>query len=148
VVDLDLSRRSFVHSTKARGDYKGLALAVTTMSRWRTLNVTTFPHEPDVSTAPAGEGELPVTFSGPLERLEAFRVTSICQPSASFNQPLDTVATTSTERLTYIEIATPNALWHLASPNYHFLFSRLRHFKVDVREMGDPADTSKTQRSS
>jgi len=140
VVNLDLSRPSFMHSTKARGDYKGLASAMTTMSRWRTLDVAAFPHEPDVSAASAGEGELPVTFSGPLERLEAFKVTGICQPSASFNQLLDTVATTSTERLTYIEIATPNALWHFASSNYHFLFSRLRHFKVDVREMGDPAD--------
>jgi len=140
VVDLDLSRPSFMHSTKAKGNYKGLGLAVTTMSRWRTLNVVAFPQEPDVSAAPAGGGDLPVTFSGPLERLEAFKVTGICESSASFNKLLDTVATTATERLTYIEIATPSALCHLASPNYHFFFSRLRHFKVDVEEMGDPAD--------
>jgi hypothetical protein len=141
VVDLNPSRHSFMHSIKARGDYKGLALAVTTMPRWRTLTIAAFPpHEPDVSAASAGEDELPVTFSGSLERLEAFKITGICEPSASFNQLLDTVATTSTEQLTYIEISTPNALWYLASPKHHPLFSRLRHFKVDVREMRDPAD--------
>ena len=137
VVDLNSNRNSFMHSTKARGDYKGLALAVTTMSRWKRLTVAAFPNGSDAS---AGEGELPVAFSGPLERLEAFKITGICEPSTSFNQLLDNVGTTSTERLTYIEISTPNALWFLAEPKYNSLFRRLRHFKVDVREMRDPAD--------
>ena len=136
LVDLTPSRHSFMHSIKAKGDYRGLDLAVTTMPRWRTFTVA-FPNEPDVQS---GEGGFPVTISGPLERLEAFKITGICEPSAPFNRLLDTVATTSTERLTYIEIATPNALCYLASSNYYSLFRRLRHFKVDVREMRDPAD--------
>ena len=70
--DLNSSRHSFMHSTKAKGDYRGFALAVTTTSRWKTLTVAAFPNESDVSAASVGEGELPVAFSGPLERLEAF----------------------------------------------------------------------------
>lgn len=140
VVDLNPTRYPFMDSTKANWGYRGLALAVTTMARWRTLTVAAFPSEPDVSVASEGEGGSPVTFSGPLEGLEAFKITGICETSAPFNRLLDTVATTSTERLTYIEISTPNALWYFASPNYYSLFSRLRHFKVDVREMRDPAD--------
>ena len=140
VVDLNATRDSFMHSREAKGDYRGLALAVTTMARWRTLTVAAFPSEQDISAASEGEGGFPVTFSGPLEQLEAFKITGICETSAPFNGLLDTVATTSTERLTYIEISTPNALWYLASPNYRSLFRHLKHFKVDVREMRDPAD--------
>ena len=131
VVDLTPSHHSLM---KARGDYGGLALAMTTMPRWKTLTVAAFPTEPDVSDG------FPATLPGPLERLEALRITDICETSAPFNRFLDTIATTSTERLTNIEIATPNALCYLASPNYHAVFRRLRHFKVDVREMRDPAD--------
>ena len=104
------------------------------------MTVAAFPNEPDISAVSEGEGGFPVTFYGPLEQLEAFKITAICETSAPFNRLLDTVATTSTERPTNIEIATPNALWYLASPKYHSLFNRLRHFKVDVREMSDPAD--------
>ena len=124
---------SSVHEGK--GDYRGLALAMPTMPRWRTLStVAAFPTEPNVSDG------YNVTLPGPLERLEAFKITGICETSAPFNRFLDSIATTSTERLTNIEIATPNALYYLASPNYHSLFRRLRHFKVDVREVRDPAD--------
>ena len=137
VVDLTPSRHSFMQSIKTRGGYRGLALAVATMGRWRTLTVAAFPNEQDVS---AEEGGFPVTFSGPMEQLEAFKIMGICEMSAPFNWLLDTVTTTSTERLTYIEIATPSALYYLASPNYHSVFRRLRHFKVDVREMRDPVD--------
>ena len=42
VVDLTPSRHSFM---KARGDYRGLALATTTMPRWRTLTVAAFPNQ-------------------------------------------------------------------------------------------------------
>ena len=139
VIDLSPRRYSFMHPIKAREDAGGLDLAVTTMPRWRTLTVAAFPGKLDVATEPGGD-EFPVTFSNPLGRLEAFKITGFCEPSAPFNRLLDTVATTATEQLTYIEVATPNALWHLASPNYQPLFGRLKHFKVDVREMRDPAD--------
>jgi len=42
--------------------------------------------------------------------------------------------------LTHVEIANPNVIWSLSLPFYHPFISRLRHFKVDVREMRDPAD--------
>ena len=139
VLNLNPSGYSFIHSTKATEEYRGLAVAVATMPRWRILTVAAFPGESDVATS-LGEGGFPVTLSGSLEQLEAFKITGFCEPSAPFNRLLETVATSTTEQLTYIEVATPNALWFLASPNYRSLFSRLRHFKVDVREMRDPAD--------
>lgn len=139
VIDLSPRRYSLMHPIKSGEDPGGFDLAVATMPRWRTLTVAAFPGESDGATEARGDGP-PVAFSQPLGRLEAFKITGFCEPSASFNQLLDTVATTATEHLTYIEVATPNALWHLGSPNYQSLFARLRHFKVDVREMRDPAD--------
>src|SRR5258708_18463349 len=79
VIDLSPSRCSFMHPIKAREGAGGLALAVTTMPRWRTLTVAAFPA--DVVTE-AGGDELPVTFSNPLEQLEAFMITGSCEPSA------------------------------------------------------------------
>jgi len=75
-----------------------------------------------------------------LDNLQAFSITGLCEKSEPFNQLLDAVATKSTEQLTNVELATPNAVWFLASPQYRPFFCRLRHFKVDVREMRDPAD--------
>jgi len=139
VVDLSPRRHTFMHPIKVREGDGGLALAVATMPRWRTLTVAAFSCETDVAAA-AGGDSFTATFSEPLGRLEAFRITGSCEPSVPFNRLLETVATTSTERLTYVEVATPNALWFLASPNYQSVFARLKHFKVDVREMREPAD--------
>jgi hypothetical protein len=139
VVNLNTNHHSSTLSSGAREESGGLALAMTTMPRWRTLTIAGFPCE----STKTGEGTFPMTFSGSLERLEAFKIEGLCEPTPpceSFSKLLDTVAITSTEKLTYIEVATPNALWFLALPTYRPLFSRLRHFKVNVREMRDPAD--------
>jgi len=140
VVDLNPSRRSFVRSATARWDYRGLALAATTVLRWRTLTVAALPSESGVAAAAAEEDEFPVTFSRPLERLEAFNIAGPCETSVPFNWLLHTAATTSTEQLTYIMIGTA-ALTFLASPAYYTFFSRLKHFKVDIPGKRYPVDT-------
>jgi hypothetical protein len=139
VVNLNANHHSSILSFGARKEYGGLALAVTTMPRWRTLTITGFPCE---STA-TWEGKFPITFSRSLGRLEAFKIEGLwgpTPPSESFSRLLDTVAITSTEALTYVEVATPNAPWFLALPTYRPFLSCLRHFKVNVREMRDPTD--------
>ena len=78
--------------------------------------------------------------SGPLEKLEIFKISGVCESSASLDQLLDHVATTSTPRLKRVELASPNVIWFLADQKYRVFFSHLTHFKVDVREMRDPAD--------
>ena len=112
--------------------YKGMALALKTMPRWRALTLVGFPGESDVIGA--------TEFARPLEKLETLKITGPCEMSGPFNQFLDTLTKTSTEKLTHVEIATPNVIWSLSSPAYRPFFSRLRYFKVDVREMRDPAD--------
>jgi hypothetical protein len=119
--------------------YIGMALALKTMSRWRAVDVVAFPGEADFIRA-AEKGESAMDFVRPLEKLEVFKITGLCEMSAPFSQFLDTVTKTSTEKLTHVEIASPNVIWFLSSPCYRPFFSRLRRFKVDVREMKEPAD--------
>jgi hypothetical protein len=110
-----------------------------TMSRWRSLTIEFFPSEGDIVAA-AGEGETNLMFGGPLEKLEVFKISCLCESSPPLNQLLDHVATTSTPQLKRVELATPNAIWFLADQKYRVFFSHLTHFKVDVREMRNPAD--------
>lgn len=119
--------------------YKGMVLALKTMPRWRALTLDGFPGQSDVIGAKEGD-ESAMTLVRPLEKLEILKITSACEMSGPFNQFLDNLTKTSTEKLTHVEIATPNVIWTLSSPCYHPFFSRLRYFKVDVREMRDPAD--------
>ena len=119
--------------------YEGMDLALKTMSRWRAVTVVAFPGEAEVMQA-GEEGKSAMTFARPLEKLEVLKITGPCEMSPPFSQFLETVTKTSTEKLTHVEIATPNVIWFLASPCYRPFFSRLRHFKVDVREMKEPAD--------
>jgi len=120
------------------GSYRGMALALETMPRWRALTVATFPGEADITKVT--EGESAMTFVRPVEKLEVFKITGPCEMSGPFRQFLDNVTRTSTEKLRHVELATPNVIWFLSSPCYRPFFSRLRHFKVDVREMKEPAD--------
>ena len=116
--------------------YVGMPLPLKTMPRWKAANVVSFPDEADFIRA-AEEGESAMDFVRPSEMLEVLKFTGLCETSAQFSQFLDTVTKTSTEKLTHIEIASPNVIWFLSSPCYRPFFSRLQHFKVDVK---DPAD--------
>ena len=119
--------------------YAGLALVMNTMSRWRCLTIEFLPSEVDIVAASGGENPIPMS-ARPLEKLEIFKISGRCETSPSFNQLLDHVASTSTPRLKCVELASPNAIWFLADQKYRVFFSRLTRFKVDVREMRDPAN--------
>ena len=78
VIDLSLRRYSFMRPIEVGEDPGALDLAVATMPRWRTLTVACFPGESDVAPE-AGGDRLPVTFSQPLHRLEAFRIVGFAR---------------------------------------------------------------------
>ena len=119
--------------------YGGLAYAMKTMSRWRSLTIKIFPSEEDIVAATGG-GIADLMAARPLEKLETFKIPGLCESNASLDQLLDHVATTSTSRLKHVELASPNVIWFLADRKYRVFFSHLTHLKVDVREMRDPAD--------
>ena len=119
--------------------YGGLAFAMNTMSRWRSLTIKIFPSEEDIVAATGG-GIADLMSARPLEKLETFKIAGLCESNTSLDQLLDHVATTSTPRLKHVEFASPNVIWFLADQKYRVFFSHLTHFKVDVREMRNPAD--------
>jgi len=137
-VPLELSIDSYLVLREGETAY-GLASAMKTMSRWRSLTIEIFPSEEDIVAATGG-GIADLMSARPLEKLETFKIAGLCESNASLNQLLDHVATTSTPRLKHVELASPNVIWFLADQKYRVFFSHLTHFKVDVREMRDPAD--------
>jgi len=70
--------------------YIGIALALETMPRWKAVNLVPFPGKASFIRA-AEEGETTMNFVRPLEKLEVFRITGLCETSAPFSQFLDTV---------------------------------------------------------
>jgi hypothetical protein len=119
--------------------YRGLAFAMNTMSRWRSLTIEFLPNEADIVAA-VGGGTTDLMSAGPLEKLEILKISGICESSASLNQLLDHVATTSTRRLKHVELTSSNVIRFLADQKYRAFLSHLTHFKVDASEMRDPAD--------
>ena len=138
-IDYSDSWDHFISAQKRQQREKMAMALAKTMPRWRALTLAGFPGEVDVIGA-TKEGEPAMAFVLPLEKLEILKITGPCEMSGLFNQSLDTLTKTFTEKLTHVEIMTPNVIWSLSSPCYRPLFSRLRYFKVDVREMRDPAD--------
>ena len=142
-LDVTIDSESIYRPCKVSGEgggaYAGLAVVMSTMSRWRSLTIAFFPSEGDIVAASGGENAIQMS-AGPFEKLEIFKISSLLESGTSFNQLLDHVATTSTPRLKCVELASQNAIWFLADPKYRGFFGRLTHFKVDVREMRDPAN--------
>ena len=66
-----------------------------------------------------------------MDKLESFTIVSICEDSAVFNQLLDVVGRSSHDKLVDMEPSSPNAIYHLAQPQFASIFCALVTFKVD-----------------
>ena len=67
--------------------YAGLALATKESKRWRTLTVTNFPNQLDIDAHSTPE-QPAFVFTGPMNDLQSFKITTICEDSVVFNQLL------------------------------------------------------------
>jgi hypothetical protein len=113
-------------------------LVIRTMSRWRTLTLAGLPAQLDIGNTAAGE-ENPTTALA-VPQLEALNINGDCEMSSAFTQLLETVATTSTDKLATVELASPDALQLFASPTYRVFFRRLSRLKIDMPRMTDEVD--------
>ena len=114
--------------------YAGLELAAKEATRWRNLTITNFPNKLDIDAYSTPEKPA-FEFCGPMDKLESFKIMSICEDSAVFNQLLDVVGSSSHDKLTDMELSSPNAIYHLVQPQFASIFCPLITFKVDAREM-------------
>ena len=119
--------------------YAGFELAAKEATRWRNLTITNFPNKLDIDAYPTPEKPA-FEICGPMDKLESFQIMSICEDSAVFNQLLDVVGGSSHDKLTEMELSSPNAIYHLAQPQFASIFCALVNFKVDVREMRTEVD--------
>jgi hypothetical protein len=137
-IDPGIDDLKMVDSNEFR-KYAGLELAAKEANRWRNLTITNFPNKLDIDAYSTPEKPA-FEFCGPMDKLESFKIKSICEDSAVFNQLLDVVGSSSHDKLTDMELSSPNAIYHLAQPQFASIFCALVTFKVDVREMRTEVD--------
>ena len=139
-VEIDTSMDAFeVVGTNGFRRYAGLELATTEAKRWRNLTITGFPTQLDINAHSTPEKPA-FTFSGPMNTLQSFKVKGICENSVVFDQLLNTVGSSSHEKLTDMELLSSNAIYHLAQPQSASIFRRLVTFKVDAGKMQTEVD--------
>ena len=139
-VEIDTGMDMFkMVDTTAFSQYAGLELAAKEAKRWRTLTVTNFPNQLDID-AHSTPDKPAFVFSGPMDNLQSFKIKTICEDSAVFNQLLDVVGNSSHHNLTDMELSSPNSIYTLSQPQFASIFRRLVTFKVDVREMRTEVD--------
>jgi hypothetical protein len=119
--------------------FAGLELAAKEAKRWRTLTVTNFPNQLDIDAHSTPEKPA-LVFNGPMNDLQSFKISTICEDSVVFNQLIDVVGNSSHDKLTDMELSSPNSIYHLSQPEFRSIFRGLVTFKVDVREMRTEVD--------
>ena len=119
--------------------YASLEMAAKEARRWRTLTITGFPHKTDMDVYSSRVNPV-VMFNGPMDALQSFKIKTACENTNVFDQLLDVVGNSSHERLTDMELSSPNAIHRLAQPHFTTIFHRLVTFKADVRKMQTKVD--------
>ena len=117
--------------------FASLVMVAETSARWRNLTIHSFPKETDLTDSGVlGTG---LTFEGPMDALESFRITGPCEMNTSLIKLIDLVRCSKSSQFTALELSTCDMLYHFAKPpSSHFRY--LRSFKVDLAEMKESLD--------
>jgi hypothetical protein len=111
--------------------YECFMAAAERASRWRSLTLVSLP-------PPSTYKDLQIIQ--PLQHLESFKFTASCSPG-NFLEPLMTaITTTTTPRLTVIEVFHPDAALYLVQPAQFQIFSSLTTLRLICRRMQNPVD--------
>ena len=119
--------------------YASLEMAAKEAKRWRTLTINGFPHKTDIDAC-SSRVKPAFTFNGPMDALQSFKIKTICENSDVLDQLLDVVGSSSHDKLTDMELSSPNAIHYLAQPRFAAIFHRLVTFKADMRKMQTKVD--------
>ena len=117
--------------------YSALVILASTSMRWRNLTIGSFPKEERLLELETPE--IPLTFNGPLEGLESFRMTRPCEMNTALRNLIDLTRKVENSKLTILELSSASALYRFAEGS-STVFCRLRVFKADLTEMRDPLD--------
>jgi hypothetical protein len=138
-VEIDTDIDAFTSKTVSPHEsprYAGLVLAATQAKRWRSISIISSPPRYDMETDEYLK-TLPVVFDGPLEGLRSFKITPTWHDPSTF---IFLYTTFPHDKITDIELSSPNALYHFAQPQFATIFRALIKFKAEVRLMGVVVD--------
>jgi hypothetical protein len=136
-VEIDTDSDSEPHISDPSRSFTSLAVVAETSARWRNLTIHSFPKEPDLTNSGVlGTG---LTFEGPMDALESFRITGPCEMSTALSELIELVRCSKGSQFTTLELSTCDALYHFAKPPSS-RFRYLHSFKVDLAEMKDTLD--------
>ena len=136
-VEIDTDSDSGSYMPDSSRPFAALSMVAETSKRWRNLTIRSFPKELDSTNS--GVLETGLTFEGPMEVLESFRITGPCKMNTALGELIDLARNSNSPQLTTLELSSCEALYRFAEPPSS-LFRYLRSFKVDLAEMKDPLD--------
>jgi len=136
-VEIDTDSDLGLHISGPSRSFAALAMVAETSARWRNLTIRSFPNETELTNSGVLGTEL--TFEGPMDDLESFRITGPCEMSIALSKLIDLVRSSKSSQLTTLELSTCDALYQFARPPTS-RFRYLRSFKVDLIEAKDPLD--------
>lgn len=112
--------------------YSSFMAAAQAASRWRSLKLVSLP--------PLGEyGDLQIVQ--PLQCLESFKLAPGCNLGHFLESLMTAVTTTTTPRLTLMEIPDPDVILYLGQPAFSNVFHSLTTLKIMLpKRMDSPVD--------
>ena len=135
-VEIDIESDAVACTPEFCQPYSAFQILGGTSVRWRNLTISSFPKEEKLQELEASGKCL--TFSGPLESLESFRMTRPCEMNIALGTLIDLTRKAQSSKLTILELSSASTLYRFAEASTVFRF--LRVFKVDLAEMKDPLD--------
>ena len=135
LVDTELDRGGFTPSESA---YDAFFAAMQATSRWRSFVVQTFPAQADLSEHLVNR-RLEICSNAVLSRLRTFRIKSACERSPLLDHLLRILGKSASEKLTTVEIHSPNVISFLA-PTYSSIFNSVKVLSLDTLGLHSPVD--------
>jgi len=114
-----------------RDFYASFTAAAQVASRWRSLELVSFP-------PPGSYSYLDITQ--PLSHLESFQLRPDCRLGNFLGPFMTALTATATTHLTVLEVADPDASVYLVQPACLHIFSSLTALRLTCRRMDNPVD--------
>jgi hypothetical protein len=136
-VEIDTESDATAYTLDPCRCYTALIVLAGTSVHWRGLTIRSFPKEEKLLELEALGTSL--TFDGPLESLESFKITGPCEMNTALGNLIDLTRKAEKSKLTTLELSSASALYRFAEASFG-VFHFLRVFKVDLAEMKEPLD--------
>lgn len=122
-------------STIAEKPYRAFALAWTSVSKWNSLTIHSFP-----SSASKHARNVVFDPCAPLNHLESLSVGPGCESSDHINEVMSTIASTANPKLTSLTLAATAVFRQLNHSDWIPIYSQLTVLDLDVGRVGEPVD--------